>query len=309
MPAACAPPALRNTSPYFHPLVDFTSWSLRSVNSMHVIDVEQAAQLLDINMSPEDGAVHPNARKHGPSPGGVPAARPLRLLDVGAGDGAITAELAPLFSEVLATEVSVPCIRAIRGRGIMCECTSDLSTLGDRRWDVVACLNVLDRCSRPLDLMSDLYRLTEPHRGRVLLAVVLPFRPFVETGAMGRRQAPEQRLPVRNGCLECLPRVSLDSLVCERFCLVSIISNLTPSNPGGLVVACAQLDAHSSWEQSVNEISSRVIRPAGFRILRVSRAPYLCQGDTGSAFYALDDALFVLSPGADLSMEAAEDSG
>ncbi len=75
------------------------------------------------------------------------------------------------------------------------------------------------------------------------------------------------------------------------------------------MVACAQLDAHATWEQGVNEISHRVIRPAGFSILRVSRAPYLCQGDTGSAFYALDDALFVLSRGADLSVVEVDESG
>ena len=44
----------------------------------------------------------------------------------------------------------------------------------------------------------------------------------------------------------------------------------------------------------VNQVSSRVIRPAGFHILSVSRLPYICQGDPASPFYALDDAVFVL---------------
>jgi hypothetical protein len=59
-----------------------------------------------------------------------------------------------------------------------------------------ACLNVLDRCSRPLDLLSDLHRLAEPE-GIVLLAVVFPFRPWVESGGMLRRKPPQQQLPVR----------------------------------------------------------------------------------------------------------------
>jgi 2-polyprenyl-3-methyl-5-hydroxy-6-metoxy-1,4-benzoquinol methylase len=148
---------------------------------MHVLDAEQAAHLLDLPL---------------PSTSTGGAVRPLRFLDVGAGDGGVTAELAPLFGEVLATEASSHCVRAIRKRGIHCECTSDLSSLGDRRWDVVACLNVLDRCARPLDLMADLHRLAEPGHGRVLLALVLPYRPWVEDGGMGRRIDPEQRLPV-----------------------------------------------------------------------------------------------------------------
>ena len=57
-----------------------------------------------------------------------------------------------------------------------------------------------------------------------------------------------------------------------------------------------QLDASASWEEGVNELSSRFIRPAGFHILRVSRLPYLCQGDPASPFYALDDAVLVLQP-------------
>jgi len=151
---------------------------------MHVLDIDSAALLLDL--SPPSSVSSQES----------PAARPLRLLDVGAGDGQVTAELAPLFGEVLATEVSLPCVRAIRKHGIACERTADLSTLGSRHFDVVACLNVLDRCSHPLDLLADLRRLTEPRSGRVLLAVVLPFSPWVECGGMGRRKRPEQHLAV-----------------------------------------------------------------------------------------------------------------
>ena len=217
-----------------------------SMYSMHVLDRDSAALLLDLpsSHSPDAAGAH-SPQTHGE----MPAARPLRLLDVGAGDGAVTAELAPLFSEVLATEVSAPCVRAIRRRGIPCERIADLSALGNEHWDVVACLNVLDRCSRPLDLLADIHRLTEPRAGQVLLAVVLPFRPFVECGAFGRLQAPDQSL---------------------------------------------HLDPNASCEAAVQQLAARVLKPAGFKILKVSRVPYLCQGDTGSALYALDDAIFVL---------------
>eukprot|EP00277_Geminigera_cryophila_P019053 CAMPEP_0179447048 /NCGR_PEP_ID=MMETSP0799-20121207/30775_1 /TAXON_ID=46947 /ORGANISM="Geminigera cryophila, Strain CCMP2564" /LENGTH=300 /DNA_ID=CAMNT_0021237263 /DNA_START=160 /DNA_END=1062 /DNA_ORIENTATION=- len=208
-----------------------------SMYRMHVLDIDSAALLLDL--SPPSSVSSQES----------PAARPLRLLDVGAGDGQVTAELAPLFGEVLATEVSLPCVRAIRKRGIACERTADLSTLGSRHFDVVACLNVLDRCSRPLDLLADLCRLTEPRSGRVLLAVVLPFSPWVECGGMGRRKRPEQHLA---------------------------------------------LNPRAQWEEAVKELSSLVLQPAGFEILKISRVPYLCQGDASSSVYTLDDAVFVL---------------
>ena len=78
---------------------------------------------------------------------------------------------------------------------------------------------------------------------------MLPFRPFVECGAFGRLQAPDQSL---------------------------------------------HLDPNASCEAAVQQLAARVLKPAGFKILKVSRVPYLCQGDTGSALYALDDAIFVL---------------
>ena len=60
--------------------------------------------------------------------------------------------------------------------------------------------------------------------------------------------------------------------------------------------AIVQLDAGARWEVGVRQLASLVLEPAGFRVVKVSRAPYLCQGDTGSSFYVLDDALFVLAP-------------
>jgi len=162
--------------------------------SMHVLDTHSAAILLDIPWPRAPQDLDQGQRSDASRAEGM---QPLRLLDVGAGDGAVTAELAPLFSEVMTTEVSRPCVRAICKRGFACTATSDLAVLTDMpQWDVVSCFNVLDRCSCPLDLLAGIRRLTKPQSGRVLLAVVLPFRPFVECGALGRRQDPKQRLPV-----------------------------------------------------------------------------------------------------------------
>ena len=47
--------------------------------------------------------------------------------------------------------------------------------LQGRRFDVVSCLNVLDRCDRPVSLLRDLKNLLQPGTGRVLLALVIPY--------------------------------------------------------------------------------------------------------------------------------------
>ena len=75
-----------------------------------------------------------------------------------------------------------------------CKQINDISTLPAAVYDVVSCLNVLDRCSHPLSLLREIRRRLRPESGRALLAVVLPFQPFVEVGSLGRTQPPAEAL-------------------------------------------------------------------------------------------------------------------
>lgn len=50
------------------------------------------------------------------------------------------------------------------------------------QYDVISCLNLLDRCDHPLALLRDIKRSLVPGTGRLVLAVVLPFQPYVEIG-------------------------------------------------------------------------------------------------------------------------------
>lgn len=54
------------------------------------------------------------------------------------------------------------------------------------QYDVISCLNLLDRCDQPLTLLKDIRSVLEPTRGRVILALVLPFHPYVENGKCGQ---------------------------------------------------------------------------------------------------------------------------
>ena len=69
-----------------------------------------------------------------------------------------------------------------------------LDPLAGREFDTVACLNVLDRCSHPKGLLKTMRSLMKPSTGKLLLAVVFPFRPFVEVGWGGKLVKPEEDL-------------------------------------------------------------------------------------------------------------------
>jgi len=107
------------------------------------------------------------------------------LLDIGAGDGNVTRRLKPLFEKVITTEVSAPMIPRLQARGFAALNVSDLSSEEIREYgqfDVISLLNVLDRCDKPLTLLHQIKSLLKPDTGLLFLAVVLPFRPFVESG-------------------------------------------------------------------------------------------------------------------------------
>lgn len=53
------------------------------------------------------------------------------------------------------------------------------------QYDVISCLNLLDRCDDPLHLLRDIRRSLVPDTGRLILAAVLPFQPYVEVGQLG----------------------------------------------------------------------------------------------------------------------------
>lgn len=124
-----------------------------------------------------------------------------RLLDVGAGDGAVTGELAPLFGEVCTTELSPPLARRLRARGYAChrrDIAFDTCTdLG--RFDVVALLNVIDRTTHPLRLLDRALSLLADG-GRLVVAVPIPVRAVVFID--GLRFAPAEALPADHADFE-----------------------------------------------------------------------------------------------------------
>lgn len=128
-------------------------------------------------------------------------------VDVGAGPGYVSEPLVGLFRAGVATELSLPCCWRLRARGIRCVHGQGLPAdvarhvrrvLGLRPSegaDVVAALNVLDRCARPYELLGQMRELAAKPGGRVLLALRLPLEQYVVSPA-GAMLPAEEALPV-----------------------------------------------------------------------------------------------------------------
>ncbi|XP_047347676.1 protein-L-histidine N-pros-methyltransferase [Vespa velutina] len=121
------------------------------------------------------------------------------LVDLGAGDGATTAHVAHLFDRVYATDISPPMRWALSKR--------KFTVLDVDKWheeagpfDVILCLNLLDRCDRPNSLLRQ-FRRSLTAGGRLVVALVLPFSPYVEVGERGDHK-PSEYLPVKGNGLE-----------------------------------------------------------------------------------------------------------
>ncbi|ELU17292.1 hypothetical protein CAPTEDRAFT_167325 [Capitella teleta] len=104
-----------------------------------------------------------------------------KMLDLGAGDGEVTKKMSLHFSEVHATEMSVTMVQRLQENGF--------KVLGIEEWpsysatyDLVSCLNLLDRCEQPITMLHQMKHVLHPTRGRLLLAIVLPFSPYFEYG-------------------------------------------------------------------------------------------------------------------------------
>ncbi len=153
-------------------LSDYDAYGLLRMYPMHLLSAQQLEPLL----------------------GAPPGPRPWRLLDVGAGNGDITALAAPRFDQVLVTEASAVMRQRLRARGFRV-LPLDLAQQPPPpalRAHAMLCLNVLDRCTRPRTLLRHLRAALAPG-ARLLLSVPLPLSPHVQRGAS--TSDPDEPLP------------------------------------------------------------------------------------------------------------------
>jgi len=106
-----------------------------------------------------------------------------RMLDLGAGDGHVTQVLAAGAQHVDATEASYIMRRRLQEKGYrILDTWNWMDEVSDVQYDLISCLNLLDRCDTPLTLLKNIHSRLADH-GILLVALVLPFGPYVETGS------------------------------------------------------------------------------------------------------------------------------
>ena len=144
-------------------------------------------------------------------------------------------------------------------------------------YDLISCLNVLDRCDRPLSILRQLHRRLR-EGGVLILAVVFPFKPFVEKGVgNGVDDTPLFLSPILP------PHINQSTHTCTH----TGASQAPPTE---------QLPVRSGrWEEGVGDLVTEVLQPLGFSLLSISTLPYLCEGDLHNEWFALQDVILVLS--------------
>lgn len=106
-----------------------------------------------------------------------------RLLDLGAGDGKVTQVMAQFFKETYVTEVSPVMRRILSRKGYSALEVEDWHE-SSRSFDLISCLNLLDRCDKPLTILNQMISRLKPD-GRIMMALVLPISQYVESGRPG----------------------------------------------------------------------------------------------------------------------------
>jgi len=164
------------------------------------------------------------------------------LLDLGAGDGMVTSVMAKYFRSVYVTESSSSMRYRLNQKGFT---VMDINEWQNSRFDFISVLNLLDRVDNPTKLLNDV-RLSLNPNGTVLLAIVLPYSPWVEQGS--KFEEPSETLAISG----------------------------------------------KSAEQQIENLIYNVLEPAGFRVVRFTKLPYLCEGDLYDDYFLLFDYVFVL---------------
>lgn len=146
-----------------------------------------------------------------------------RLLDVGAGEGEVTHQIAPLFSEVVATETSKPMVRHLRRKGYTAHHGDiALTPIDDPGgFDVVALQNVIDRTTHPLQLIEAAFQLLAPG-GRVVIAVPLPLSPVAYIGTAWLH--PVEQLPVGAADFESAVTALYEEVLVPSGCRVTALT-------------------------------------------------------------------------------------
>ncbi|ESO82859.1 hypothetical protein LOTGIDRAFT_211491 [Lottia gigantea] len=167
------------------------------------------------------------------------------FIDLGAGDGKVTQKFGHFFENIYATEASSVMVKRLEEKNFKV-LDIDSWNNGTIIYDLIGCLNLLDRCDKPISILHSIRKSLRKSSGRAIVAVVLPYTPYVEFESSNHKPT--------------------ESVI---------------------------ISGNSFEEQTINLIKT-MFEPAGFEVEKLTRLPYICEGDIHKSFYVLSDAVFVL---------------
>lgn len=119
------------------------------------------------------------------------------ILDIGAGCGNVTVKFSELFDHVYATETSPTMRQRLLSKGFT---ILEVENWMGQTYNVISCLNVLDRCHQPMKLLKDIHTCLSKSGGTAMIALVLPYHGSVEEGHLWQPQ--QEPLPIKGLCFE-----------------------------------------------------------------------------------------------------------
>jgi 2-polyprenyl-3-methyl-5-hydroxy-6-metoxy-1,4-benzoquinol methylase len=135
-----------------------------------------------------------------------------RLLDIGAGSGDVTQNYTKFVKHITATEVSTYMVGRLK-KNAHIDKVVETSTLNvfdaNNKFQIISCLNVLDRCDKPSQLLKDIRARLDLKNGLLIVALVLPWCPFVENGT--KQDMPSEDLDMDGG--RCKKRNTFEEAV------------------------------------------------------------------------------------------------
>lgn len=239
------------------------------------------------------------------------------LLDLGAGDGMVTSRMAPFFKNVYATEMSGPMRWRLRQKGYTildvnewhkqqnARTNSSLAEAESHlKYDAISCLNLLDRCESPITLLKNV-RESLVDNGLLIVAIVLPFKPYVE---YNRDNRPKEDLLSLMNLMEqksdnnqfAADRWHTTSTYPTQSSLPSFIpssssSNKNNNNNNESSFSCDKPVKHQNRViNQINFLVDGLFRPAGFTLVKFTRLPYLCEGNLSQSYFYMFDYVFIL---------------
>lgn len=147
------------------------------------------------------------------------------------------------------------------------------------KYDAIACLNLLDRCDTPISLLKQIKAALKPN-GLLIVALVLPFKPFVEYNKDSKPA--EELFSLKNNNLI---NASKNETACDQDPVTRESLLLKKSIYTGRML--------NKINFQIDFLCENVLEPLGFDLLKFTRLPYLCEGNMEQSFYYLHDYVFI----------------